>query len=137
MPVRDGTWQDVSFSCFGRLVGGRRSRQDAVPATPGDGRVGRLQAAADPHGGAIRLVNGAVEPPGSVVIPEVMIFPHRSLAAGKDGLAGGHSDVELGFVHIRSPKNETPGLRTSSRAFSLRETVFRWVCLVPLDSSRR
>ena len=135
--MRSGTWQDLSFSCFDWLDGGRRCRQDAVPATPGDGRVGRLQAAADPHRSAIRLVNGAVEPPGSMVVPEVMIFPRRALAAGKDGLAGGHFDMELGLVHIRSPKNETPGLRTSNRAFSLRETVFRWVCLVPLDSSRR
>ena len=57
--------------------------EDPVPLPPGHGGVPGLQAAAAADGGVIREMNGAVEPPGSMVVPEVMVFPRGALAAGE------------------------------------------------------
>jgi hypothetical protein len=39
-------------------------------------------------------MEGAVEPPASVVVPEMVVFPRGLLAAGDDGECGlGHGDV--------------------------------------------
>lgn len=89
--------------------------EDPVPLPPGHGGVPGLQAAAAADGGVIREMNGAVEPPGSMVVPEVMVFPRGALAAGEIGWVGGHGDVLAVWAHHEAKKQKAR-LRSSSRA---------------------
>ncbi len=93
------------------------------------------QVHADPLGGAARQVEGAVKPPGAVVVPEVVVGPRRLLTAGEGGGDGdGHGDVVVfGSRHRDARKSRTPVLMTSERASEYSgETLVGRVCLVPL-----
>jgi hypothetical protein len=82
-----------------------------------------------------------MEPPGSVVVPEMMVFASDLLTGGE--LIGSliHEDVEeQGLrVHIKSLENKNArSLSSSERACFLSwEIFFRQVCLVPLSTFRK
>ena len=50
--------------------------------------VAGVEVHAHPLGGEIRQVQGSVEPPGSVVVPEVVVGARGLLAAGQLGRCG-------------------------------------------------
>ena len=58
-----------SFYSFGFEVG-----EDGVSAATGFAEVTSLEGDSDSPLGVVGLVDGVVNPPGSVVIPEVMIW---------------------------------------------------------------
>ena len=57
------------FYSFGFEVG-----KDGVSAATGFAEVTSLEGDSDSPFGVVRLVDGVVDPPGAVVIPEVMIW---------------------------------------------------------------
>ncbi len=57
------------FYSFGFEVG-----EDGVSAAAGFAQVTSLEGDSDSPFGVVRLVNGVVDPPGAMVIPEVMIW---------------------------------------------------------------
>jgi len=60
------------FHSFGFEVG-----EDGVSAATGFAEVTSLEGDPDSPFGVVRLVDGVVDPPGAVIIPEVMIWVFR------------------------------------------------------------
>ena len=118
---------------FGILVG-YVSGENAVADVAGHDDVGSAEAYADALGGAVRQVDGAVEPPGAVVVPQVVVRTRGLLAAGEGRGGYGHGDVVVfGSRHRDARKSRTPVLMTSERASEYSgETLVGQVCLVLL-----
>jgi hypothetical protein len=62
-----------------------------------------LQIETNPVGGEIRAMNGRVQPPSAVVVPQVVIWASGLLATGEGDRFCGHWDVMVGIHDIRSP----------------------------------
>lgn len=85
-------------------------QKDRITAFPSLDYVTCAEVHADALGGVIRPVKSAVEPPGSMVVLEMMVRPRSFLAAGKDWGGGcDHGMSCVGITTSRSPgRNERP-----------------------------
>ena len=84
--------------------------QNGVPPAAGRCEVPGPEAGADAPGGAVRQVEGAVEPPVAVVVPKVVERPRVLLAAGDEGrVRCVHGDVVIWFGSMtpRVPEKHT------------------------------
>ena len=75
------------------LVRVEMSGDDAVAATAGGFKVLGFEAQTDTFRRVVGQVEGAVEPPPSVVVPKVAVRPFRLLTAGQGRCVGCHEDV--------------------------------------------
>ena len=101
------------------------------------------------EGGAMALLGfagigaeGEVEPPDSVVVPEVVVGVGGGAAGGEGvgGLGSGHGSSVVKFLFVpggaatsRDPGTQTPapmGIDAGVRRNSV-ETFVEWVCLIP------
>jgi hypothetical protein len=80
--------------------------EDAIPAAAGRGNIGGAEVHTEPLGGAVWQVDRAVEPPGAVVAPEVVVGTADFLPAGKFNKGGVHGEVGSGIATSRDPENE-------------------------------
>ena len=80
------------------------AREDGVAAEAGARWIVRLEIHADPLCGAVRQVDGAVQPPGAVVVPEMVVGSRSLLTAGNDGRCDLiHGDVVVWIHDIAMP----------------------------------
>jgi hypothetical protein len=64
----------LQFLCSESLQALRREMgEKGIPSVSGFAQVSGFEGNADPAFGVVRLVDGVMDPPGSVVVPEVMI----------------------------------------------------------------
>lgn len=110
MVSRDDEWV-VGFMAVGGLVGsftGSDRGEEFVPAAAGHVEVAGLQGNADAFGGVVRFVKREVTPPGSPVVPEVMVGilfvdPDRQLAGHALGVGlfpGGNAGRQFEDVFV-------------------------------------
>ena len=81
--------------------------EDVVTTEAGARQVGRLKVHADTLRSAVGKMEGAVKPPGAVVVPQVMVWSSGLLAAGNNrGCDRVHGDVVV-LVHDTAMPGKT------------------------------
>ena len=107
--------------------------ENPVAFPPGGFQVAGAEVPPYAELGVVRTVDGVVQPPGAVVVPEMVVVSRGFLAAGNGGGVRIHGDVVVWLTTPLSPQIKTPGPRTSVRASEISgETFVGRVCLVPL-----